>query len=358
MNSAFIKRTTFAAFVLITALGCEHDAGLPPEPRHEGWIFMGLSDKEIHRVRLFGDYLYACSGRDGLYRINVQQNDENWEFLGLADSTLPRRIDGVRDVAVLEDTILVAYSPRYGEPGIYRAVAGEYDWQPSNNEIDLGISILAPSPFHTKTIFAGSLGGRVYKSTDFGRNWNAVWEFFLTGPDIVVIRFHPILTNEIWVGGQGFDSAELARSTDGGENWQDMKQIIKTILFQQHGDSLRFPQTFSENAFDSEDGNMMYLGSDWLWKSQDGGNSWSLVLDSFVWTVADNPSNPNEIILSSDFIYKTLDGGNSWETIEMPIPNSGPGFLAMDWGKRILYTTVFNRPLEIDESPGVYKMFF
>ena len=96
------KRITKISFcvILITLLlfnlpGCASDAGMEPEPRPEGWVFMGLADKEIHRVRLFGDYLYACANRDGLYRINVQQDGAEWQFLGLADSTLPRRIDGV-----------------------------------------------------------------------------------------------------------------------------------------------------------------------------------------------------------------------------------------------------------------------
>nr|NIW79962.1 hypothetical protein [Calditrichia bacterium] len=82
--------TIFVMIFLLRVLGCNGNSGMEPQPRPEGWVFMGLADKEVRRVRLFGDYLYACAARDGLYRIHVQQSDAEWEFLGLADSTLPR----------------------------------------------------------------------------------------------------------------------------------------------------------------------------------------------------------------------------------------------------------------------------
>ncbi|NIW99686.1 MAG: hypothetical protein GWN13_15840 [Phycisphaerae bacterium] len=353
--------TTLVIIFLLRVLGCDGDSGMEPQPRPEGWVFMGLADKEVRRVRLFGDYLYACAARDGLYRINVQQSGAEWEFLGLADSTLPRRIDGVLDVAVLNDNLVAAYStPQAEETGIFRAREGEFDWQPSDSGLGYGVSTLSPSPWASETIFAGITGGAVYKSNNFGRNWKQVLVIAPTGPTIEVIRFHPIRANEIWVVGQGFDYAELYRSTDSGETWQDLRRILNVIFFHQYGDSSYFPQSLSEIAFDPANENVIYLGSDWLWKSEDGGDTWSTTLDTVgvYRTVAINPFNSKEILVSSgSALLISTNGAKTWQSIALPEPNSVISFIEVDWQKRIVYTHIFSRELS-RRVLGVYKMYF
>nr|NIT56465.1 hypothetical protein [Fodinibius sp.]NIV11443.1 hypothetical protein [Fodinibius sp.]NIY25048.1 hypothetical protein [Fodinibius sp.] len=116
----------------------------------------------------------------------------------------------------------------------------------------------------------------------------------------------------------------------------------------------------SEIAFDPANENVIYLGSDWLWKSQDGGDTWNVILDSIgtYQTVAINPSNSKEIYVSAGgFLFKSTDAGQTWQSIPLPEPNSVIPWIEVDWEKRIMYTHIFSQDLSRNVL-GIYKMYF
>ena len=93
-------------------------------------------------------------------------------------------------------------------------------------------------------------------------------------------------------------------------------------------------------AFDPFDKNIIWVGSPGggLWKSTDGGNSWSTNTDNLpvigVSYIAINPTNPQEMYITtgdahasdtySIGILKSIDGGVTWDTtgIQFPVPSN------------------------------------
>src|SRR6185437_8416168 len=73
------------------------------------------------------------------------------------------------------------------------------------------------------TVFAGSAGGGVYKSTDGGENWNNVG--LKDTEHIAKILVSPKDSNTVWVCATGSAFADnqaggVYKTTDGGQNWR------------------------------------------------------------------------------------------------------------------------------------------
>jgi len=162
MTEVDVMKGKLGTYLLLGCLfSCKgNSTGPAPQPRPEGWIFMGLADKHIERVRLFGDYLYACAHVDGLWRIKTDNENQQWEFLGLADSTLARPfLNGVTDVAVIGDSVLVGYaSENILESGIRRAARGDTAWK-AIQDSPRRIILIQPSPHSAANIFGAARTG-------------------------------------------------------------------------------------------------------------------------------------------------------------------------------------------------------
>ncbi|WP_339699388.1 glycoside hydrolase [uncultured Roseivirga sp.] len=233
-------------------------------------------------------------------------------------------------------------------------------------------------PTQPNVFFMGVNNGGVWKTDDYGRTWNPIFDEAPTGSvgDIAVSPSNP---NVIYVGtGEGLHRPDLSvgdgmfKSTDGGKKWQfiglgDIQQIARVIVHPTNPDIV-----FVAGLGHPYGANEMRG----VFRSKDGGKNWEKVLyinhNTGSVQVEFDPSNPN--VLFADMwehqegpwenasfsgpnsgLYKSTDGGTSWKKIEKGLPTVEQGLGRIGIGispsnsKRI-YATVDAR-----QNGGVYR---
>jgi photosystem II stability/assembly factor-like uncharacterized protein len=168
-----------------------------------------------------------------------------------------------------------------------------------------------------RTIYIGSAGGGVWKSTNAGASWKSVFDKYCQSIGALAVdQSHPktvfVGTGESNMRNTVSIGNGLYKTTDGGENW------VKVGL-----DST---EHIAKIAINPKNSNIIYVaapGPLWsgskhrgLYKSADGGKTWEKVLyineDAGCADVTVDPSNP-------DIVYAT-----TWEFRRLPYSfNSG-----------------------------------
>ncbi len=188
-------------------------------------------------------------------------------------------------------------------------------------------------PSQPNVFYAGAVNGGVWKTTDFGRTWNPIFDQQPTG-SIGAIEVASSDPNIVYVGsGEGLHRPDLSvgngmyKSTDAGRTWTHL--------------GLSDGQQISQIAVDPRDANRLFVAvaghpygpnpERGIYRSVDGGHTFEKVLykDENVGgnDVKIDPGNP-------DVVYATL-----WEAREAPWENgdwngSGGGiFKSTDGGK-------------------------
>jgi photosystem II stability/assembly factor-like uncharacterized protein len=173
------------------------------------------------------------------------------------------------------------------------------------------------------TIWAGSAGGGLWKSTDAGINWTPVNDFF-DNLAVTTIAQHPATNNTMYFGtGEGFFNADAIRglgiwkSIDGGTTWD----LLSTTA---NNSSFRYVQKIVIN----DDGTVFAATRDGVQRSEDGGATWSKALGSGVNGASTNSAGDIEmasdgdlyaamgLLRSTDGIYKSTDDGDSWTKLD------------------------------------------
>lgn len=178
-----------------------------------------------------------------------------------------------------------------------------------------------------ETIFAGSVGGGLFKSTNSANNWSKVPGL----PTCIIGSIAQTLNGDIYVGtgsqfegspsGTGFSSflgAGLYRSSDGGETWSLVDGSEPT--FMNTNSSWNFINTLEADATDPDrvwiggDAGFGFYdaGSDQLSMNQQGGDITSadcedieMSADGSVMLVSSSPGR----------IYRSTDGGANFEQL-------------------------------------------
>lgn len=216
-------------------------------------------------------------------------------------------------------------------------VKGEWEYLGLAGET---ISVVAIHPTDPQIIFAGSLFdfseghlAKLFRSKDCGQTWDTLIIANSSFDDII---FDPVNPDIIY--GSPY---HVIKSIDGGDTWMEV------------GDAYFSPfESVASLAIDPLNSNTLYVGTGEtgvgdLYKSTDGGQSWS--------SVATNPklsavnsglafSTDGTVLYAASaegYVLKTSDGGVSWDTT-MTIP--GRDFLqhmSVDKSNRIFTANVF-----------------
>ena len=176
------------------------------------------------------------------------------------------------------------------------------------------------------------VGGVVYKSTDGGENWKAVWR----GDNLArYIWIDPHNTNELYVSTGIFDREAansnpqtgepggegVLKSTDGGKTWTNINNGLNNLYV-----GTLFMHPTNPDILLAGTGNNQYYASNGIYLTSDGGATWKHVLDGQnIESVEFATSNPSIAYAgSADSIFRSEDGGQNWKLV------SGGG--ANGWG--------------------------
>ncbi len=352
---------------LFMLLSCQREKEItgPEEPRAQGWIAMGLQNLEINRIKVIGDWVYACTRQNGLLRSPHKATaDADWHYLGLANLRVETGyFFGLTDVVVLGDTLVVSVNSGNFSPavsGIYRSINDGKIWVKSDSgfyidqyfEGTANVIRLIQSPQDPRYLLAACGGGPLtYLSQDFGRSWKLLFPN-TSAITFYAAAFHPLDLNEFWAGGHTSMSRPLLyRSTDQGTTWQE---VLKWPYNYEVSDMV------NDIVFEPHHGQILYICMNhFILKTVDAGQSWvaSDTLKLGLCNLDINPHNSNELIAcSSNNLYQSNDGGRNWIVLTPGLPDLYMIGLAVDWDRRIIY--VNTSEFRMDISAGIFKLFF
>lgn len=181
------------------------------------------------------------------------------------------------------------------------------------------------------TIYVGTAGGGVWRSQDAGTTWLPLTDN-IPVTSIADIAIDPTNSNNIYVAtgdGYGYEatwqsdndfwggvySAGVVHSTDGGATWsptglsylQEDLQIVQRLIIHPTNPDILLAATRTG-----------------IFRTDDGGDTWTLVNPAHCYDMAFNTANPDIIYASSSSdIYVSDDAGATWSVLNNSLCGSG-----------------------------------
>jgi len=178
-------------------------------------------------------------------------------------------------------------------------------------------------PGDSQTIFAGSNGGGLWKTTDGGGNWAPVTDQ-LPSMRVSSVAIHPVDSQEMLIGtGAGWSVTTTLqpgigalRSTDGGLTWAPTS----------------FAYPFSESSgvstydlvWDPVDVSRVHLAAtNGTWLSTDKGQTWSQTLTGETSAIVIDKTSPHLVYaaVQADGVYKSTDSGVTYAKLTNGLPS-------------------------------------
>jgi len=296
--------------ILLIVLTCA--LTLAAVPACAQWRPLGLSGKQVARLRTHAGFLYACTDL-GLFRLATDSPDTLWSAAGFEGQD-------VLDLAVIGPQALLAARLLSGATdtvSLHRSLDGGTSWVPFQNGFGAGSSRQARKLLATGsgTLFAAS--SRIERSLDAGLSWQVVQQAQIVN----ALEGSPANPDLVWAGGETvIFQPYLLKSSDSGDTW-------KTINLSAGGDNA--VDAIAAHPFDPD---VVYLGMEGrVMKSEDGGTQWTTTTspDPMLYTfgMAIRPFLPLKIYAAGAsfapdprgvVFYQSEDAGLSWLALAYP----------------------------------------
>ncbi len=289
---------------------------LAVSPSDPNVIYAGMGE---HTIRI--DVSYG----DGVYRST--DGGKSWHHLGLKDT---HHIAKIRIHPTDPDLVYVAalghaFGPN-SERGAFRSQDGGKTWEKilyrsdKAGAVDLSLDpnnprILYASLYETyRTFWTLSSGGpdsSLYRSTDGGDTWEEITDKPGLPEGIkgkMGIAVSPANPSRIWAIIEA-KAYGLYRSDDGGDTWQ---------LISNHRDLIHRPWYYCHVFPDPQDADTVYVNDLKMWKSVDGGFTFSEITTPHgdnhdLWI---DPHNPLRMVEGNDGgACVSFNGGQTWSSI-------------------------------------------
>lgn len=178
------------------------------------------------------------------------------------------------------------------------------------------IQALAIDPAQPATLYAGTYGGGVFKSTDSGGTWAAV-NAGLTNLYVFALAINPASSATLYAGTHG---AGVFKSTDSGGTWAATNTGLTNLSVGALAIDPAAPATLYAGEFDGG-----------VFKSSDSGGTWTAVntglRSPYVEALAIDPAAPATLYAGTNGpqVFKSTDSANTWGATG-PGPNNPWGY--------------------------------
>jgi hypothetical protein len=179
---------------------------------------------------------------------------------------------------------------------------------------------LAIDPTTPGTLYAGTYGGGVFKSTNAGGNWSAV-NTGLTSNYVYALAIDPTTPGTLYAGG----ADGVSKSTNGGGVWIAVTSGLTIINVR----SLAIDPTTPGTLFAG-----IYPGG--VFKTTNGGGTWSAfntgLTNTNVRSLAIDPTTPSTLYAGTGGggVFKSTTGGGNWSVFNTGLTSTKVWSLAID----------------------------
>jgi photosystem II stability/assembly factor-like uncharacterized protein len=228
-----------------------------------------------------------------------------------AGNGLHRSVDGRKTWRVLtdwhtEEVLSVALDPvdsaviYIATPfGVFRSTDDGARWQKKMSGMNSWFVRKVMVDWSDRSALFAGAEDDLYRTTDKGEHWTPL---HVGVPGMEAVVQHPADPKHLLVGTSD-DGVRV--SVDGGKSWKEGKGLPNTAFYA---------------VCVSSDKQTIYAGGyqTGLWKSSDGGFSWSLLWQDSeieaIYTIFVHPDDPRHLMVgtSGQGIYESRDGGKTW----------------------------------------------
>jgi len=238
------------------------------------------------------------------------------------------------------------------------------------------IADIAVSTTDKSTWYVAAGSGGVWKTSNRGISWQPVFDD-QTSYSIGCVAIDPQNKEVVWVGtGENVSGRHVGwgdgvyKSQDGGKTWQQIG-----LKKSEHIGKILIHPTNSQVVYVAAEGPLWSSGGErGLYKTEDGGKTWSQVLsideNTGVTDIEFDPSNP-EVMYAAAYqrrrhtwsllaggpesgIYKSVDGGDTWQHVKTGLPNGDVGKIGLavtPANPNLVYATIEAN----EKEKGFYK---
>src|SRR5215813_500838 len=267
--------------------------------------------------------LYAATSNGGVFKTTNGGSSWSSVNVGLTNTN-------VSVVAIDPLTPTTLYAGTSGS-GVFKSIDAGGSWRVINDGLtDSYVTALAVNPQTPSTIYVGT-GSGVFKTTDGGNRWSSTGltdpyrgapgyaiRALILNPRTPSILYVGTLFGDLCVWG-GCLGGSLFKSDDGGGSWSETVDVpVFALAIDPQTPTILYVATGYEVYRDPDCVGDCLTSRGGLFKITDGGDkwdSWTAVLGQTIYTLAIDPSKPTNVYAGTDppgYVFKSTDGGSSW----------------------------------------------
>jgi hypothetical protein len=312
------------------------------------WMHVGLANQNVQTLAVNGTNIFAGTLDSGVYLST--DSGTNWVALntGLTYNFISFGTDTINDALDAHSLAMSGKSIFAGTrgPGVFRSTSSGANWVAASNGLPTDYSILEAIEAMGTTLFASTGGGvygnHIFRSTDSGTNWVETDSGGITNSPTYAFA---VIGTKLFAG---TGSNGVFVSTDSGTSWTITNQSV-------------YPEVYSLSV----SGTNLFAGTGqgYVFFSTDSGASWAnassgLPLGQYLYVESFAVYGSNIFAASDGCIFLSTNNGSIWNSVSTGLPQGIVFTSLVVAGTTLIAGTnnngIWRRPLsEMTGSSGV-----